>query len=250
MRRFGGAWLIALLLPWSQAIAADARSVLEAYLARLAGTVVDDVAVDQTFTLYSPDGRLPAVTGRQRLFLRPPRSQRLEQEVEGQREIRVTVGDRIWVRQPDGRTSEAPPAESHRDRIHLLTPFQRDAVDLLREWQALGVHGDVVDEVRVGGRAVALIGARAGDRDRPAVWIDPDYGVVRFVARERLPKGPALVDLVFSDHRRLVDRFFYPYRQEVFADGKLLLMVAVRSAVVNTHLSPDLFDPEVLKRGR
>jgi hypothetical protein len=100
----------------------------------------------------------------------------------------------------------------------------------------------------MGGRPVTIIGARAAERDRPAVWIDPEYGVVRFIARERLPRGPVLVDLVFSDHRRLIDRFFYPYRQEVFAEGRLLILVAVRSVVVNTGLSDDLFDPEVLKR--
>jgi hypothetical protein len=94
------------------------------------------------------------------------------------------------------------------------------------------------------------VGAKAVERDRPAVWIDPEYGVVRFVARERLPTGSTLVDVVFSDHRQLIDRFFYPYRQEVFADGKLLAVVAVRSAAVNTRLPDDLFDPDVLKRGR
>lgn len=242
--------LVALLLPWSQGIAADAKSAVEAYVARLAGTAVDDLSAVQTFTLYHPDGRLAAVTGSQRLFLKLPRSQRLEQEVEGRREVRVTVGDRVWIRQPDGRTHEAPPSEGRRDRVHLLTAFQRGADDLLREWQSAGVRTDVSDEVRVGGRAVTIVGARAAERDRPAVWIDPEYGVIRFIVQERLPQGPGLVDIVFSDHRPLVDRFFYPYRQEVFAEGKLLALVAVRSVAVNTRLSPDLFDPEALRRGR
>jgi hypothetical protein len=170
--------------------------------------------------------------------------------VDGQQEIRVTVGDRVWVRQPDGRTYEAPPADGRRDRVHLLTAFRRGAADLLREWQSLGVRDDVSDEVRMGDRVVTIIGARASERDRPAVWIDPEYGVVRFIVRERLPQGPVLVDLTFSDHRRLVDRFFYPYRQELFAEGKLLALFAVRSAAVNTGLADALFDPEALKRGR
>jgi hypothetical protein len=240
--------LIALLLPSGQGIAADARDAVAAYVARLAGTAVEDLAAVQAFTLYHPDGRQPAVTGSQRLLLKPPRFQRLEQTIEGQREIRVTVGDRVWIRRHDGRTYEAPPADGRRDRMHLLTAFGRGADDLLREWQSLGVRSDVSDETRMGGRPVTIIGARAAERDRPAVWIDPEYGVVRFIARERLPRGPALVDLVFSDHRRLIDRFFYPYRQEVFAEGRLLILVAVRSVVVNTGLSDDLFDPEVLKR--
>jgi hypothetical protein len=231
-------------------MAADAKTAVEAYVARLAGTAVDDLSIVQAFTLYHPGGRQPAVTGSQRVFLKPPRSQRLEQDIEGQREVRVTVGDRVWIRQPDGRTYEAPPSEGRRDRVYLLTAFHRSAADLIREWQSAGVSAEVSDEVTVGGRAVTIVGAKAGERDRPAVWIDPEYGVIRFIARERLPQGPALVDVVFSDHRPLVDRFFYPYRQEVFAGGKLLVLVAVRSVAVNTGLSPDLFDPEALKRGR
>lgn len=248
MLRALGAFLIALLLPWAPSIAADARSVVEAYVERLAGTALEDLAVEQTFTLYHPDGRHPAVTGSQRLFLKLPRAQRLEQTVEGRREVRVTLGDRVWIRQPDGRTYEAPPAEGRRDRTHLLTVFQRGAADVLAEWRSLGVRDDISDEVRTGGRLLTIVGARAGDRDRPAVWIDPEYGVVRFITRERLPQGPALIDVTFSNHRPLIARFFYPYRQEVFAGGKLLVLVAVRSVAPNTRLSNDLFDPEVLKR--
>jgi hypothetical protein len=209
---------------------------------------VDDLDVQQTITIYHPGGRQPAATGSQRLLLKLPRAQRLEQTIEGQREIRLTVGDRVWIRQPDGRTYEAPPADGRRDRVHLITAFQRSAKDLLDEWQLLGVRSDVSDDARMGGRPVTIIGARAGERDRPAVWLDPEYGVVRFIARERLPQGPALVDLVFSDHRQLVDRFFYPYRQEVFADGKLLVLIAVRTAAVNTRPSDALFDPDALRK--
>jgi hypothetical protein len=101
----------------------------------------------------------------------------------------------------------------------------------------------------VRGRSVVIIGARASDRDRPAVWIDPEYGVVRFITRERAADGVALLDIVFSDHRLILDRFVYPYRQEMFADGKLIVAVAVHSVVANSRPSDDLFDPEVLKRG-
>jgi hypothetical protein len=54
---------------------------------------------------------------------------------------------------------------------------------------------------RVGTRTVTVIGARPGDRDIPAVWLDPDYGVVRLVTREQLPNGAKLVDLTLSEHR-------------------------------------------------
>jgi hypothetical protein len=246
--RAHGALPLVLLLIAGPALAADPRGVIEAYLARLAGTTVDDLVVEQTFTLYHPDGRHPATRGTQRLLLKVARAQRLEQILDGQREIRLTVGGRSWVRQHDGRFLEAPAADTRRDRIPLLTAFRRSADDVLAEWRALGVRDDVTDEVRVGGRSVTIVGARASERDRPAVWVDPEYGILRIVTREQLPDGPSLVDIVFSDHRPVVDRFVYPYRQEMFVDGRLVVAVAVQSAVVNSRLSDDLFDPEILRR--
>jgi hypothetical protein len=42
----------------------------------------------------------------------------------------------------------------------------------------------------------------------------------------------------------------FPYRQEAFVDGKLLLLVVVRSVTVNTSPADALFDPESLRRAR
>jgi len=240
---------LVLLLVAGPSLAADARSAIDAYLARLAGTTLDDLVVEQAFTLYHPDGRHPAVRGTQRLLLKVGRAQRLEQTVDGQREVRLTVGDRLWVRQHDGRVAEASAAEARRDRLPLLTAFRRNADDLLAEWRTFGIRDDVTDEIRVRGRPVLIIGARGPDRDRPAAWIDPEYGVIRFITRERVGENLAVVDIVFSDHRPILDRFVYPYRQEMFADGKLVVVVAVHSVVANSRPPDPLFDPDVLKRG-
>jgi hypothetical protein len=129
-------------------------------------------------------------------------------------------------------------------------PFKRTAADLLTEWRTLGIRDDVSHETRIApGRTVTVIGARPGDRATPAVWIDPEYGVVRFIRREHLPRGEGLVDLAFSEHRPLAGRFFFPYRQEAFVDGKLLVLIVVRSATVNTGLADALFDPDALRLG-
>jgi outer membrane lipoprotein-sorting protein len=242
--------LLALVLLPLAALAADARAAVERFVARLAAVEVGALAIEQTFTLYHPDGRHPQSSGEQRVFIKVPRRQRVEQVVEGQREVRLAVGDQVWIRGRDGRTWEAPPTEPGRDRTHLLVPFRRNAADVLAEWRALGIRDDVSASVRVGGRDVTVIGAQPGERDRPAVWLDPEHGVVRFITRERLPTGPGLVDLAFSEHRPLVGGFFFPHRQEAFVDGKLVVLIVVRSVRVNPALPDDLFDPDALRRGR
>jgi len=55
------------------------------------------------------------------------------------------------------------------------------------------------------------------------VWIDPEYGVVRFIRRER---------------------------QEAFVDGKVLVLIVVRAVAVNTDLPDALFDPAGLRQER
>jgi hypothetical protein len=174
----------------------------------------------------------------------------VEQVVEGRREVRLAAGGQVWIRSADGRVYEAPPGERDRDRTHLVMPFRRGATDVLAEWRALGVRDDVSHLAHHAGRAVTVIGARPGERDTPAVWIDPERGVVRFIRRERLPKGEGVVDLAFSEHRPLAGGFFFPHRQEAFVDGKLLVLIVVRSVAVNTDLPEALFDPAVLRQGR
>ncbi len=161
------------------------------------------------------------------MLFKLPQRQRVEQTVEGQREIQLTVGDRVWVRRPDGKGSKPAFLSRARSLTHVLVPVKRRAADLLAEWRSRGVRDDVSHAAHLGGRPVMVIGAHAGDRDVPAVWLDPDYGVVRIVTRERLPNGTRLVDLTLSEHRPLVGKLYFPYRQEVFVDAKLLVLFTV-----------------------
>jgi hypothetical protein len=226
----------------------DARTAVEAFVARLADVAINDLVVQQTVTLYHPDGLHPQSTGEERLYLKMPQRQRLERVMEGQRTVRLAVGDRIWIRRGDGHTYEMPAGERRADGTHLLVPFSRSAADLLAEWRALGVRDDLSHGTRAAGRPVTVIGARPGETNVPAVWFDAERGVVRFVTRQTLPTGPALLDLTFSEHRPLPGGFPFPHRQEAFVGGKLVVLVIVRSVAVNTNPPDRLFDPDALAR--
>ena len=241
--------LALLVLAPAAALGSEATRAVEAFVARVAGATVNELAVEQSFTLYHPDGRHPQSTGEQRVWFKLPRRQRVEEVVEGRRRVRLIVDDRAWERAPDGRVSEVRVERDH-ERTHLLMPFRRTAADLLAEWRALGVRDDVSHVTRVNGRAITVIGAQPGERNTPSVWLDPEHGVVRFIRRERLPRGEALVDLTLSEHRPLINGFAFPYRQEAFVDGKLLLLVVVRAVSVNAGVREDLFDVEALRQGR
>jgi hypothetical protein len=245
-----GAALLILLLAGASAVAADARAAVETFVARVADVVVTDLAITETFTLYHPDGRKAEARGERRLFVKIPGRQRIEETIDGRREVRLFVTSRGWVRRSDGQVYEAPPIEAERARTHLLVPSRRRAADLLAEWRALGIRDDVSHEARINGRTLTVIGAQAGDRASPAVWLDPEFGVVRLIARELVRGRSGLIDRSYSDHRPLAPGFFHPYRQEIFLDGKLLTSVSVTSAAVNTALSDTLFDPEALRRDR
>lgn len=251
--------IVLLAAQMSAAWAADseARRAVDAFVAHLGDVSVTDLVIDQTLTLFDPAGRYPQSSGEQRVYIKLPRRQRVEQTIDGQKEIRLTVGDRVWVRAPDGKTFEAPPVAT-RDATQLLVPLRRTGADLLAEWRMLGVRDDVSYVTRSGDRTVTVIGARPGERTVVQVWLDPERGVVRFVTREKLPTGtrdkPAagesVVDLALSEHRPLVGGFALPYRQEAYVDGKLVVRLLVRAAAVNSGLDDALFDPDALRRGR
>jgi hypothetical protein len=239
--------LAALAAGAPAAVAQDARAAVDAFVARVSNVQISDLVIDQSLTLYHPDGRQRVSGGEQRMLFKLPQRQRVEQTVEGQREIQLTVGDRVWVRRADGRVSQAPVSEQTRALTNVLVPVKHRAVDLLAEWRSRGIRDDVSHVARVGGRPVTVIGAHPGERDVPAVWLDPDYGVVRIVTRERLPNGGRLLDLTLSEHRPLVGKFYFPYRQEVFVDGKLLVLLTVRAIAINTNPADALFDPASLR---
>src|SRR5262245_45188005 len=247
--RFGP--LAFVLVLWLAAVAAgaDVRETVTTFLGRVGNARVTDLTIQQMRTIYHPDGRRPSSAGDQVLYIKLPKRQRLEQTVEGQREVRLTVGERTWIRRADGRVDEAP-AEPRRDAARLLTPLARSADDVIAEWHALGVRPNVSQVIQIRGRPVTIIGARPDDRTTPAVWFDADYGVVRFVTNERFPEGATLLDVTLSDHRPLVDGFYFPYRQELFANGRLLLRTVVRTASVNSNLPDALFDPRRIRDDR
>jgi hypothetical protein len=239
--------LAAISVGASEAPAQEARAAVEAFVARVSDVQINDLVIDQSLTLYHPDGQRRVSGGEQRMLFKLPQRQRVEQTVEGQREIQLTVGDRVWVRRADGKVSQVAVAEPARALTHVLVPVKRRASDLLADWRARGVRDDVSHVARLGGRQVTVIGARPGDHEVPAVWLDPEYGVVRIVTRERLPNGTRLLDLTLSEHRPLVGKLYFPYRQEVFVDGKLLVLLTVRAVAINTNPADALFDPASLK---
>jgi hypothetical protein len=248
-RTMAGAVLVALAAAVPAGAGGEAQVAVERFVARLAGIEIRDLLVEQTITLYHPDGLHPASRGEQRLFIKPPGRQRVEETIEGRREIRVVSGGRTWIRRADGQTYEAP-VDRDGSRAHLMVPVQRSADELLATWRALGVRDDVSHVLNVAGRTITVIGAAAGDRESPAIWLDPERGVVRVIRRERLPNGTALVDIAFSEHRPLPGGFPFPHRQEAFVGGRLVLVIDVRSAVVNVDLPDSLFEPEALRRER
>jgi hypothetical protein len=235
------------LAAWTVAVeATEPRAALERFLARAAGTPLRDLTIEQDLTVFNPDGRAVFASGTQRVIFRFPDQQRVEQTVEGRGEVRLTVRGKTWRRGSDGKVTELP--QDRGQAIALAVPLRRSADEVLAEWRALGIRDDRAHEVRMAGRVVTVIGAQPGERDRPAAWLDPEYGVVRFVAREAADPGPVLTDVSFSDYRPLVGPLFFPYRQETFRSGKLLVRLLVRSLTANTSPADALFDPSTLAR--
>lgn len=242
--------LVAVLLAWclgaaSGVVAGDARSAVDAFVRRVAAADIRDLVIDQTLDVYDPQGRYRQARIDQRLFIKMPGRQRLEQTAEGVREVQIIADGRMWSRQGDGKVEQGS-LERSRDTARLLLPVKRSAAEVLAEWRALGVRDDVSHLGRVMHRDVTILGATAGDRESPSVWLDERYGVVRLVTREKLPTGPGLIDLTFSEHRPLAADVFFPYRQEAFVNGRLMLLIVVHSVAVNTGLGDDLFDAKLL----
>src|SRR5262245_63547117 len=65
------------------------------------------------------------------MYFKVPQRQRVEQTLDGQREIQITVGNKVWVRRVDGRVVEFPAVEPLRTLPTVLIPVKRRAEELL-----------------------------------------------------------------------------------------------------------------------
>src|SRR5436309_10750626 len=90
------------------AVAQDSRAAVEAFVTRFSDVRISDVVIDQNLALYLHDGQRPYLSGEQRMFFKVPQRQRAEQTLDGQREIQITVGNRVWLRLADGRVVKLP----------------------------------------------------------------------------------------------------------------------------------------------
>ena len=224
----------------------EVRNAVSAYLTHVAATRVADIVIDRTVTIYAPQHAYLHTKFDQHIVLKPPRRVRVEQIADGKAETRVTVGDRAWVKLPDGSIQETTTSEDEHRLMQLLLPLGRTPDDLLREWRAFGVSDNVSHVTRVRQRRAIVIGARVDDTTSPAVWLDAELGVLRLVRSDRSVKG-MLVDETFSEHRPLAGALFFPFRQERFVDRKLQILITVRSVSVNTDPPAHLFDPASLR---
>lgn len=226
--------------------AQEIPAVVERYAARMSGVTIGDLLVTQSLTVVNPQNPVDRVTGDQRLSVKFPARQRLETRIAGEREVRLLSGGRMVI-QRGGRAFEAPPPERERQQPGgVLIPFERTAAGLLSQWRNLGIRIEVSHVTTVGGRQVTVLGAQAGDRASPAVWLDPDYGVVRLVTKDHSTGTARTLELVYLDHRKVVGEFFYPYEQQGLLDGKLVFAVRVRSVEINVGLADSIFDPDAL----
>src|SRR5262249_46179030 len=134
------------------AAAQDSRVAVEAFGARFSDVQIGDVVIDQNLSVSLPDGQRPYLSGEQRMFLKVPQRQRVEQTLDGQREIQITVGNKVWVRRVDGRVVELPAVEPLRTLPTVLVPVKRRAEELLAEWRARGRRGAPSPDPRAGAR--------------------------------------------------------------------------------------------------
>jgi outer membrane lipoprotein-sorting protein len=240
-----GLTLWSILLFAAPAVSQDVSAMVERYAARVSGIAINDLLVTQSLTVVNPQNPADRVTGDQRLSIKFPGRQRLETRIAGQREVQLLSGGRMVILR-GGKAFEAPPPEGERQAGRLVIPFDRTAAGLLSQWRSFGVKTDVSHVRTAEGRQVTVIGALSGDRSSPAVWLDPEYGVVRMVTKDMSTGTPRTLELAYSDHRKVTGELYYPYEQQGLLDGKLVFVARVRSVEINVGLADSLFDPDAL----
>jgi len=84
--------VLAAIAAGAPTAAQDARAAVEAFVARVWDVQISDLVIDQSLTLYHPDGQRRVSGGEQRMLFKLPQRQRVETELAGQLIERVLPG--------------------------------------------------------------------------------------------------------------------------------------------------------------
>ena len=171
---------------------------------------VTDLAIEQTFTLYHPDGRHPQSSGEQRVWIKMPRRQRVEQ-VDG-RPARGASRRRRPGLDPHGRrqVSEAPGRARARPHppagaVPPLGGRRAGRVALARRAR----RREPRHPRWAAARSPSSAPSRASATPRRCGSTPSAVSSASSCARS-CPSGEGMVDLTFSEHRPLAGGLQFP----------------------------------------
>jgi len=113
-------------------------------------------------------------------------------------------------------------------------------------WELISEKAKIVGTEKVGNRVCYVVEIEE-EEDSPftRLWLDKK-NLDLTKGESKGPKGETIV-WIHSDFRKIKGDWQMPYKTEIYADGKLMSTLLVKSLEINKGVSDDLFDPNKVK---
>lgn len=226
--------LISLILGASQGLTADWQSILKQAKTKYAKfeKEVKDMTIVREMTMTTSEGKM---TSESKVFkkgkkFRIENTMQIPDMPSGMKTIIIYDGKETWMISPMRGKKK-------------LSQEEQKQYQTGDWWDFLSEKGQLVGTEKVGKRDCYIVQIKE-QKESPytKVWLDKkDLVLVKAESKES--KGETML-MVFSDFRKIKDKWEMPYMTEMYVDGKLASTILVKSLKTNTGLSDDLFDSD------
>lgn len=216
---------------------ADWASILKQVKAKYAGykDEVKDITIVRAMKISTPKGDMTADSktykkGDKFRVETTVEAPNMPEGMQGMQMVVINDGQDVWMINPFMGKQKLP-SEKRKD-------YERQE----DWWSWLSDKGKIVGSGKFDGRDCYIVQFEIKDAPFTKIWLEEkDLIVVK--AEFEGEKGHNGV-ITFSDYHKIMDKWGFPYKMEVYIDDNLQSTMDTKSVEVNQGLSDDLFNPD------
>jgi len=181
--------------------------------------------IKSSSTLYEKGGKFRAEMQMKEF----PGGGQMMQAMAGMKTVVVSDGSKVWMLNPMSGKVELPieQAGEYRGQWHCTDYIPKNA--------------EIVGSEVVNGRDCHILAVKDPDAEAVKIWIDKKTYQLQKIAEK---DGTTVL---FSDFRKVQGGYEFPYKTEIYSEGKIATTIAVSSIDVNKGLKDDLFNPDKIE---
>jgi len=147
----------------------------------------------------------------------------------------ISNGNKMWMIMPFVGKIEVPVKDQLKQQMHM------------NWWESISTNMEIVGTENIDGIACYVLNSKSKGKlsGFDKIWLDVD-GFVIVKSEAKGPNGQQYI-MKATDVRLVDNKWKFPYKMNMYVDGKLTSDVRTESIQINQDISETLFDPDSIE---